>query len=269
MRTLSTFAYLAAATLPLLAAEGPDELNVEVGGLRVVSHTATEEKGLQGVIWSPGTMLVLLVNSPTGGLVQFDGKNSALAKFVDDKGNDLLAKPTAQPLQAAPIGFNLFPKISTDGKHCAVEVCSPNVPAKGCSGVTLEGTITMLCASQKTEHIQKDVALKNGTKISAPNLELTLDNVGKPDVGDEPLGFTIRAFKELDELADIRFCKADGTEIKSRRTATSKMGILGNLTVEWNYNLAEKADVATIKLFLWSNLQKKRLPFKLNVNVGL
>ena len=43
------------------------------------------------VIWPPGTTVLLEVSSPIGELSQFDEVDSAVAKFVDDKGADLRA----------------------------------------------------------------------------------------------------------------------------------------------------------------------------------
>ena len=256
------------ALLSLSAARaGEDEVKVEVSGLRIVAPV--EDAAVRAFNWSPGTSVALLVKSPAGGLIQFDSKDSALSKFTDDKGNDLLAKPAKPSTFFGTIGFSLFSKISADGKACALEVNSPSVPAKGSAAIKLEGVIALLTATQKKEHVLKDVPIRDGSKVNAGNLELTIQKVGKPEWGDEPLSLAFRATKELDEVAEIRFFKADGTEIKSRSTGSSKMGVLGSMTVEWYYNLAEKADAATIKVFVWTDLQKKKVPLSLSVDVGL
>lgn len=251
----------------LLAADGDEtDVKVEATGLRVVAPA--KETALRAFNWQAGTTLALLISSDKGGFVQFDQKNSVVAKLVDDKGNDLLTKSKGEPWFGIP-GFGMLTNISKDGKACAVEVLAPLTPAKGAASIKLEGVLTMLCASDKKEHAQKDVPLKNGTKLTAGRVELAIDKIGKPEHGAEPLCLTLRSTMELDEVAEVKFYRVDGGEIKSRRTGTSKMGILGAMTVEWDYNLAESADAATVKVFLWSDLQKKRVPFNLNINVGL
>ena len=247
-------------------AQDESEISVSSNGLRVIAEDIAPDRALRPFNGDPGTSISLILTSLKGGLVQIDTKNSAISKFIDDKGTDLLTRK--DPGLMAPLGFSMY-RVSKDGKHAAMELNGPNAPAKGSAKLTIEGLLTVLCAKQTTEHIQRDVAIKNGSKITGPNLELTIDMVGKPDIGSEPVGLLIRAYKELDQVAEIRFFKADGTEIRSVRMGTAKMGILGNLTVEWNYNLAEKADTATVKLLLWSDLQKKRVPFKLDIDVGL
>lgn len=250
-----------------LCAEDSD-IKVEAAGLRIVAPSADES--MRAFNWTAGTTVSLLIASPKGGLIQFDGESSALTKFLDGKGNDLLAKSANGPRGFANPGFSMFPRISADGKVCTIEVNSQNLPAKGTTQIKVEGIVTMLCATRKTEHVQGNVTLKSGTKLTGPaGLELSIENVAKPDFGDEPLGLTLRSSKKLDDIADIKFFKADGSEIKCRRTGTSKMGIFGSLTVEWNYNLAEKVDAATVKIYMWSDMQKQRVPFSLDVGVGL
>jgi hypothetical protein len=260
---------VAAAALSVVgyAAEGEADLKVQVSGLQVVSRVNTDET-LRPFSSPSGTTVALLIASEKAGLIQFDPENSTLSRFTDDKGNDLLTRTEVDKGAAQP-GFSMFPKVSPDGKFCALDVFAPSRPAKGSTRIKVEGVVTMLCASEKTETVVKDVAIKNSTKLTAAGIELTLDNVGKPDFGDEPLSVTLRAHAKLDNVAEIKFCKADGTEIKSHRTGSSKMAILGSLTVEWTYSLAEKADVAQIKVYIWKDLEKKKVPFKLDVDVGL
>ncbi|MGD0093960.1 MAG: hypothetical protein ABSE73_28965 [Planctomycetota bacterium] len=270
-----------AASLFLPAAEGDGELKIEATGLRLVAPAVSADESVRAfnwslADWSPGTAVALLITAPKGGLVQFDSANSMLIKFSDDKGTDLLARPpTSAPNQqrgtmrsTGNTGISLFPKVSQDGRFCAVEVNTPNLPAKGASRLRLEGVITMLCATEKTEHAQKNVPLRDSATINAPNLELIIRETGKPEMGAEPLGLTLRACRDLDEVAEIRFYKPDGSEIKSRRTGTSKMGLLGTLTVDWNYNLAELVDSATVKVFLWKDMRKTKTPFGLDIDVG-
>jgi hypothetical protein len=266
---------------PLLAGESGEEIKVVATGLRLVAPPVSQDESVRAfnwslAEWSSGTAVALLITAPRGGLVQFDSASSALTRFADDKGTDLLAQP-APTVAATPPGvqrgagnngIGLFPKISQDGRFCAVEVNTPNLPAKGASRLRLEGAFTLLCATEKTEHAQKDVPLKAESRILAPNLELVVREVGKPELGAEPLGLTLRASRDLDEVAEIRFYRADGVEVKSRRTGTSKMALPGAVTVDWSYNLADKVDSATVKVFLWKELRKKRAPFALDVDVG-
>ena len=266
---------LGIATFARAADEKPSDLKVEASALRVVAPYSNADEALNAFgSRTPGTTVTLLIASPSDRIVHFDHAASAVAKFTDDKGNDLLARaagpvpPNGEAI--VPQGFSLFPLISKDGKACAVEVSAPLLPAKGSAAVKLSGSVTMLCASATKEFIQKDVPVKNGSRIETPSLKLTLEHIGKPDVGDEPLSITLRSHNNLDDVADVKFFKADGTEIKSRSIGgISKMAVLGELTVEWCFNLAENADAVTLKLNMWTDVQKKKASFDLTIGPGL
>jgi hypothetical protein len=257
--------------LPLRLAMAADaqenDLKAEVSGLRIVAPSA-HGNALRAFNWQSGTTLALLITSERGGFVHFDQKNSTISRLTDDKGTDLMTKFEGEPWFGTP-GFALLGNISKDGKASAVEINAPNFPAKGAAHLKLDGVVTMLCATATKEYEQKLIALKNGTALKADKLELTIEDVGTPEWGDEPLGLTMRSSTELDEIAEIKFFTADGKEIPSRRTGTSKMGILGAMSVAWDYRLAQKVDVATVKIYVWSDLQKKRVPFSMSVDVGL
>jgi hypothetical protein len=249
--------------------EESSDLKVESSGLRVVAPIRNSDELLHAFsARTAGTTVTLLVESGAGGFIKLDQAASSVSKFTDDKGNDLFARKSAdEPVGASTLTFT--PVISRDGKACSLEVSAPNAPAKGAVALKLSGTITMVCATAKTEFVQKDVLLKNGSKITAPDLNLTVEKVGKPDVGDEPLSLTLRATKTLDSIAEIKFFKADGKEIKSRSAGIAKMGVLGSLIVEWTFNLAEPADAVTAKIYFWTDLKKKKVDFDLNIQAGL
>ena len=275
MRWMLCVLVLLTAAFSSAAEDKPSDLKVEASGLRVIAPFSVNDEALNAFgSRTPGTTATLLITSPSTRIVHFDHEGSTITQFTDDKGNDLLAKPAGpaapNPEKIVQQGLALFPQISKDGKACAVEVNAPVLPAKGSTSIKLAGTLTLVCASATKEIVQKDVPVKNGAKIDAEKLALTLVQVGKPLVGDEPLSITLRSHESLDDLADVKFFKADGTEIKSRSVGgLSKMAVLGELTVEWCFNLAEMADAVTIKVLVWSDRQVKKTHFELTIGPGL
>ena len=260
---------LFSALLAFAAQAGEPEaakVSVEAVGLRVTRTNALKER----LLWPTGTTVALQVTSTAGELIHFDAADSALTKFVDDKGTDLQARVKDTMETQLPAGFGHTPKIDKEAKNCLIEVAAPGLPAKGATRVELQGTLTMLCATTKKETELKNVPIKSGTKITGPgNLELQIEQVGKPDYGKGAWGFLLRSQRELDDLAEVKFFRPDGTEIPSERTTTSTLVIEGAVRVEWNYTLAERANVAGIKLYTWSDAQKKRVKFDLKIDLGL
>jgi hypothetical protein len=245
-------------------AEPAPALTVSVVGVRVCKAAPLAER----VIWPPGTTVLLEVRSPFGELIRFDAADSALTKFVDDQGADLRAK-SEEPENKTLSGFGNAPKIAKDARTCLLEVSAPGVPGKGSRTVTLAGTVSMLCATQKQETVVPNVVLKNGTHIAGPkNLDLELEQVGRPDWGRDPFGLLLRSQRELDDVAEIQFFATSGHDLRATRTATSTMEVLGAVRAEWTYTLAEVAGEATVKIYTWADAAKKRARFELKVELG-
>jgi len=263
-------AIVCSLSAPVIAADGADaDFSVKANGVRVI--TAEADEAARAFNLNPGLTVSLLVSAPKGGIIHFDPASSAISKFLDEKGNDLLAKPAKADEQKSPLqsGFNSSAKIGKEGKSCIVEVEVPNLPAKGSTHLTLEGIMTLLTATQTREDTINGVALAADAKLKADKLELTVAHVGKPDWGPDTLELTLRTSNDMDEVAAIRFYKADGAEIKSTRATMTRMELYGSRTIEWTYTLSEKVNNATVKIFIWSDLQRKKVQFSLDVNLGL
>jgi hypothetical protein len=241
-------------------------VKVEIGGLRIVAPSKDER--LRAFNWTPGVAVALLFKTERLGIIGLDRDASTVTKFADDKGGDLLRKNEEEKF-GRKAGFGFFPNISADGKMCLGELEAGNVPTKGATQLTVEGTAVLTCASTKKEFENKDVALKPGSKIAAEKLELTVTKAGKSEWGDKKFEVTFHGKQKLDTVAEIQFFKADGTQIKSNQNGKSEGGGMGSWSVDVTFALAEAVDVATIKILIWADMQKKKVPFAVTVDVGL
>lgn len=260
------FAGDAAPALP-----GADGFTVKASGLRLVAPAQHNPALRPPFDATPGATVALVLHAPNGGLVKLDKLGSALSVFADDKGQDLTRRPAnvKEGEQAGVVGLHLHAEVTPDGKFCALEAYAPALPGAGATQIKLEGTLSVLVGSKKDEKTFKDIPLRDGSKFTLGEMELTLDDAGKPDDSLEPFGLTVRCFGAMDAIAALRFFKADGTELLARRSGTSTTAALGSLTEKWFYRFAERADVATIKVSTWSDLQKVKVPFKLQVGLGV
>ncbi|MEI6233150.1 MAG: hypothetical protein WCT04_08865 [Planctomycetota bacterium] len=265
---------LAGVALLLCAIAGaadvkPATLSVDVIGLRVARANPLKEQ----VLWPAGTTISLVISSAAGDLINFDPVDSTIAKCVDDKGTDLRARPkdvTAE--QIARVGFSHAPKIDKDGKNCTLEIFAPTLPARGATRVQVQGTVTMWCATQKKETVLPNVQIRNGTKIIGPKkLELSIEEMNEAprNLAREAMCFVLRSERELDDLAEVKFFRPDGSEVRAIRTSTSTLSIQGAVKVDWSYSLAERLDLGTVKVYTWSDIEKKRVTLDVSVDVGL
>lgn len=271
MRVLFAMSFLTALCLPLGAGEVvPSSPTVRALGLRLVAPATPHPVLRPPFDATPGTTVALLLHAPAGGMVKIDKLNSALTTFADDKGNDLTHRPAGSPAdQAGVVGLNIHAEITPDGKYCALEARAPALPATDATHIKLEGQITVIAGSKQAETEVKNVALRDGSKFTVGALELTIDETGKPEEGLEPFGLTVRAFGAMDNIATVRFFKADGTEIMARRNNVTSTAALGAHTEKWYYRFAERADVATLRVGVWTDLQKIKVPFKIQTGLGV
>lgn len=274
MRVLLAISFLIAPFFCLRAGEGAPEApaapSVRAMGLRLVAPLAQHPVLRPPFDATPGTTVALLLHAPAGGMVKIDKLTSSLSTFADDKGNDLTHRPPGSPVdQAGVVGLNIHAEITPDGKFCALEARAPALPASDATQIKLEGQLTVIAGSKQAETEVKNVALRDGSKFAVGTLELTIDETGKPDEGLEPFGLTIRAFGAMDNIASVRFFKADGTEIMARRSNVTSTAALGAHTEKWYYRFAERADVATLKVGVWTDLKKISVPFKIQTGLGV
>lgn len=253
------------------AAPSADGFSVKASGLRLVTPVQNNPALRPPFDAAPGATVALILHAQNGGLVKLDKLGSTLSVFADDKGQDLTRRPANAKggEQAGVVGLHLNAEVTPDGQFCALEAYAPALPTAGATLIKLEGTLSVLVGSKKDEKAFKDIPLRDGSKFMLGEVELTLDDAGKPEDSLEPFGLTVRCFGAMDSIAAIRFFKADGSELMARRSGTSTTAALGSLTEKWFYRFAERADVATIKVSTWADLQKVKVPFKLQVGLGV
>jgi len=269
MRIASVFLALASAVV-LSGEPAPDAYSVKALGLRLVAPGQPNPALRAPFDATPGATVALVLHAANGGLVKLDKFGSTLTVFADDKGQDLTRRAANTPgEQAGVVGLHLNAEVTPDGKYCALEAYAPALPTAGSTQIKLEGTLSVLVGGKKDEKEFKEIPLRDGSKFKLGELELTIDDTGKPDDSLEPFGLTVRCFGAMDSIAGIRFFKADGTELMARRSGTSTTAALGSLTEKWFYRFAERSDVATVKVSTWADLQKVKVPFKLGVGLGV
>jgi hypothetical protein len=251
----------------VFSAEGLD-VKVEVCGVCVVAPASSNPndnwRAFHGM---PGTNVALLFKTDKLSIIRFDHINSALTKFSDDKGSNLLLKDEKNRFSTQ--GFNAFPNLADDGKRGIFEVGSAQLPAKGATRLSLEGSAILTCGAAKKEFENKDVALKPGSKIAGDKLSLTLSKAEKADWNGKKYQVSFHASQKLDSLADVRFYKADGTEIKSSQINKSEGGSGDKWSSDVSYGLAEAVETATIKIMVWTDLQTITVPINVTASLGL
>ncbi len=242
---------------------------IEVRGLRIVGDGYGDDMSMRPFNWTYGTTIVLLVQSGTGSLIDFDDDESTIALGRDNKETDLL-QSSGKSMSGKP-DFGSFPSISEDRKACLVEVKLPRNPAPGASSLECAGALVFASATEKESFTVKDAALKKGTKLTAGPYSLTISEAGPPRYGaDEyPLAVTYQSGKRFDTLQGVVFLDEQGEEIESSSGGSSETRFMGSVTATRTYKLAKKVEKATIVFTCWKDWKKVPVPFSVTVTLGL
>lgn len=266
-KTVLVVLLAALPSLAALSAEAP--AIVDVVGVRVVAPVREGEGDeMRAFNWSPGTTVALVVRKASGGIIEVSADNSKLTLCKDDKGTDLLKAPAVSKFERS--GFGAFPKVSADGKALMVEAAVQAMPARGATQLQLAGEIAMQVATQKKD-FPASVTIKDGEKIVAGALTLTIGKTGAPDWGGEDFKFAVRlkATQALSSVASIKFFDEQGKEIESKLGSRSSFGFGSQMNVEQEYLFKAPVTKAKVVVSCWTDMQMVKVPVNLKAGIGL
>ncbi len=251
--------------IPLIAAESA----IEAVGLRIVGQgLGADQQDLRPFNWNSGTTIALRLHYPTGGILGIDKEKSALDILIDDKGTDLTkAKPGANTWNNNGIGA--FPTISKDGRYILLELNGSGLPIASATSIKAQGHIQLTCASKYESETLHNIDLKEGAVIKTKKATYTISKIGKPDWGDAELQVTLKTSDDTEVIKSIIFKKAGGPAIDVQQGFTSRMGWNGNYTTEIAYNFPKKIDKVDIFIETWMDKKNIKIPFDLQVGVGI
>lgn len=253
---------LAGLTCPVAAEDA--EPTISIAGIRIVRPAHKEDDQMRAFNWFSGTTVVLLVQRPGGGLIDFNAEASSLSAFTDNKGTNLLAaddKWSRNGLSSA--------NISDDGQAAMIEVQAAGLPAQGATHLMFKGVATFDVATKTKLHKSEKVPLKVDQKIAVGPLNFTIKKVGAPEWGDAALSVQLEAQQDLKAIKALRFIGPDGKPIKADRSGSMSYRWGDKLTVQQDFNLETKIEEATIEIDVWEDMQQIKVPFEINSSVGL
>ncbi len=258
---------------------------VEILGLTLEKALESQQPGPTmrfGQFVTEGTSVTLLVTHPGKTIIGLDVKKSHLTNFTDDKKAELLkAKPRPRnqgmefdfgPDDGSPLKAESRP----DGHSCLVKVVGPALPASGASKITLKATLVFSCAASEKTVQQKNVALRDGTKINAGPILMTVRtgqgqsfSVNIPGQPAAQPGTVIALEMEQPPAAikSVAFFDADGKEIKCQRNGASTFSFGNTTRTSSSYTLAKKVDKATVQV-TYFDTESLSVPIDVTVDIG-
>lgn len=214
--------------------------------------------------WTRGTTVALLAHVSAGGLLYLDEDASEITSFTDEKGTDLLkGDSNSRP------DFG-WPKVSEDGKACALEITSSVLPAKGATELRAEGTLVLVRATKKETHTVTGVALAKGTKFTVGNIQFEVTKAEDKSWPDIALDIKLKTDADLSAVAAIRFLDANKNEVPWKHLGSAMMTTPdGKTTSEIEFGLTQKREIVDIAVDVWLDPTQYQVPFKVKATLGL
>jgi hypothetical protein len=240
---------------PAAAPPAPATPQVSAAGIRVVGlGLGANGSELRPFNESPGTVVVLAIQAPRGnGIVEVDNRASKLDAFSDDKGTSLL--------EEGRVGS--FPKVAEDGSAALVEVEVRARPSAGAASVTVQGSVSMTLAAGSKPVRAAGVRLETGQTFKVGTTTMT---IGEAKVEDESTKITFGLPRSvLITIREVRFFDAKNTPIESRRTGSGYFN--EKATLEFDAKTKDKT--ATVEFELWQNSRIVKVPFNVQVGLGV
>jgi hypothetical protein len=264
MRTTST---TAAVLIACVSTYAHAEVTVQPIALQIGSPAIEAmDFGLRPNGINAGTSVHLLVSGFEQPIVKLDDDNSTLGKAVDSTGKDLLEQRPQEgnrfSFSSGPIGP--FPKVSNDGGQLIVEFIAPQAPAPGATGITYEGSLSVLVAAGKKTASAKGVALKPG-KVQLGDQTMQIAGFGPSDWEEGKFKLTVKLSTALlDTIASWKVLGPDGQELSDGPNSTMTM----MNSAELELTLESSPPTVDIELELYDGLKTVAVPIRAQVGLG-
>ena len=255
----------------LVAGVASGEVKVELAGLQVTANGYVPEgenefNSLRAFNRQLGTKVGLLVTSSDKAIVKLDEEKSKVTVFSDDQETDLIK---VMGRFGRKSGVFRMTSEAKDGKAFITHVESSGVPKKGAKNLTLKGGLVVSLASKSKEVRSELTVLKKGEKLVVGEDAFEVNNLGKPDWGDDPIQVELKSSVSYKDFKGFHFYDSEGNKVESNRSGSGSMGIFGKRTYTVSFNLKKKVDKIVLAVDEWSDLEVVKIPFDFTIGAGL
>jgi hypothetical protein len=264
---LASAALLAVQAITVLAADEPNQRNLQVVGLMVVAPDGGKDN--RSYCWKPGVTVSVLYAPMQGKIVSFNENQSKLDSFTDDKGTDLMAAPPSTDPFNKPGISGMLPA-SQDGVTSMVfDLKASGQPAKGATAFTITGKASVQVAASTKQFTVENVEIKTNAAFSLGDLPVVISEAGTNRNAwaskDYPYAVTFSSLRDMDSISTLEFFDANGKKVAAEKRGWGG-GPLGYMI---QYDLKQNIDRAKIVATCWEDLKTIEVPISVKATVGL
>jgi hypothetical protein len=250
--------------------ELPGGMTVEVRGLRVVAPGSDEQSSeMRAFSWNPGTTVAVCIQRPAGGIIGIDREASKVAVFRDNQGADLWNGAKAGEFSHSSL--DMMPQVAEDGTAILFEVDAQGIPRPGSTTFTLQGTVELSVAADKTSFTAKDVSVEPGSQFKAGSRTIEVTQTGAPAWGGEnAFAATLQLQGDVEDIVEIAFLDAGGNKLPADRQGSLWSGSGENRINQWEY-VFESRPTGPVQVVVtqWTDMTRESVPLNLTFGAGL
>ena len=245
--------------------------DVKVVGVRVVGEGYGESEygsaELRPFNWSSGTTVCVLLNYPSGGLIEIDEKKSVVSKWTDNKDRSVMTKKSKFSGKVVELSSS---GISEDGKAAMIEITTGSLPEKGATSLKIVGEVHVASGSKTKTEKSAVTAMKKGTKFEFAGLKFKVNSAGKPKWGNDKYSIELNYSGKADALKKIVFFTKDGKPLKANPLANSSFSSFGKKvqsTAEFGF--PKPVDKLIVGAEFWTDRSSQKIPLEFEVSLGM
>lgn len=175
---------------------------------------------------------------------------------------------SGQPLEAGngSVGFNHT--ISEDGHTVLLSVSSPQLPAAGCTGLTVRGPLELL-AGKTPRTTTTALALKPETDFELGPVKAKLLSVEKSNFGDDGLMLAVESKTSFDSIQSVTFQDDKGQPLEVMEAGSGNFGFGDDVTYSKNWFIKGEPESVKLEVRYFAETERVKVELDVPVTLGL
>jgi hypothetical protein len=207
--------------------------------------------------WGPTTSITMLVKQPGKRVVGLDFDESKVLVFTDDRKTELNKERHPRTMWMSSAWR------SEDASNLAFTLKASALPARDATKLLIKGYVTLKIATEEKTIQKNNVPLANGAKANLGPIEFSKEEGFDADKTQVSVRYTNNVLKS------IHFLDKNEKMLPSARAGGGGSGNYHDTHFNQSFTFAKKLDQVTVRVVYVSKTQTLKVPFDLEIGLGL